>query len=245
MKITVYTISDCQHSKQEKEYLAAHSLPFEEKNLETNKEYLTEMLAVSNNFAGTPVTKVEMDDGKVVVLKGYTKEEFDKTLGLTDGAKIDAAAKPAESAPMPDVPAPVPPAPAADIAPAAPAMPPAMPEVPAVAAPIESPAPAMPAMPPIEMPPAPMAEPAMPAAPVNPEPVQPPAPQAPAAPAPTAPPVVPANDPSLNALLNDLQAKVNANRAAGNQPPAQAPQAPPAQPGGIPSIPEPDFKDHQ
>ena len=82
MKITVYTVSDCQFSKAEKEYLQSHNLPFEEKNLEQNREWLTEMLAVSNNFAGTPVTKIEKDDGQIVVLKGFTQEEFDQVLGF-------------------------------------------------------------------------------------------------------------------------------------------------------------------
>lgn len=82
MKVTIYTITDCQFSKQEKEYLTSHALPFEEKNLETNREFLTEMLTISNNFAGTPVTKIDKDDGQIVVLKGFTKEEFDKTLGF-------------------------------------------------------------------------------------------------------------------------------------------------------------------
>lgn len=82
MKITLYTISDCQFSKQEKEYLTSHSLQYEEKNLETNKDFLTEMLAISNNFAGTPVTRVEKDDGLIAVLKGFTKEEFDTTFGF-------------------------------------------------------------------------------------------------------------------------------------------------------------------
>lgn len=87
MKITVYTITDCEFSREEKEYLASHQLQFEEKNLETNKEFLTEMLAVSNNFAGTPVTKIEKDDGKIEVLKGFTKEEFDELLGLAPTKK--------------------------------------------------------------------------------------------------------------------------------------------------------------
>ena len=82
MKITIYTISDCQFSKAEKEYLQAHNLPYEEKNLEQNREWLTEMLTISNNFAGTPVTKIEKDDGKIEVLKGFTQEEFDEVLGF-------------------------------------------------------------------------------------------------------------------------------------------------------------------
>lgn len=87
MKITVYTIPDCQFSKQEKEYLTANKLQYEEKNLEANREFLTEMMTLSNNFAGTPVTKIEKDDGQIAVLKGFTMEEFDKTLGLTQPAK--------------------------------------------------------------------------------------------------------------------------------------------------------------
>lgn len=84
MKIIIYTITDCQFSKQEKEYLKSHNLVFEEKNLELNKEWLTEMLAISNNFAGTPVTFVEKDDGTIRVFKGFTKEEFDEFFGFSN-----------------------------------------------------------------------------------------------------------------------------------------------------------------
>ena len=83
MKITIYTIKDCAFSKQEKEYLNTNKLVFEEKDLETNKDFLTEMLAISNNFAGTPVTRVEKDDGTISVLKGFTKGEFDAVFGFT------------------------------------------------------------------------------------------------------------------------------------------------------------------
>lgn len=99
MKITIYTITECKFSQQEKEYLTNHTLPFEEKNLETNREFLTEMLTVGNNFAGTPLTKIEKDDGQIVVLKGFTQAEFDKTLGLTvvEPVKSVEAVKPVES----------------------------------------------------------------------------------------------------------------------------------------------------
>ena len=83
MKITIYTVADCQFSKAEKEYLKAHNQPYDEKSLETNKEFLTEMLTLSNNFSGTPVTKVEKDDGEISILKGFTKEEFDKAMGYS------------------------------------------------------------------------------------------------------------------------------------------------------------------
>ena len=83
MKITIYTINDCKFSQAEKQYLTSKNIQFEEKNLETNREYLTEMLNISNNFAGTPVTKIEKDDGTSVVLKGFTQSEFDTALGFS------------------------------------------------------------------------------------------------------------------------------------------------------------------
>src|SRR3989344_9467988 len=77
MKVILYTTSDCMFSKQEKEYLSSKNIAFEEKNVQTNRDFLQEMLNVSNNFAGTPVTKVDKDDGQSVVLKGFTQSEFD------------------------------------------------------------------------------------------------------------------------------------------------------------------------
>lgn len=97
MKITIYTVNGCEFSKQEKEYLTSHQLQFEEKNLEINKEFLTEMLAISDNFAGTPVTKIEKDDGQSVILKGFTKEEFDEALGF----KVEPAAEQKDVSPQP------------------------------------------------------------------------------------------------------------------------------------------------
>ena len=192
MKITLYTINDCKFSTEEKDYLKSHNVAFEEKNLETSREYLTEMLAVSNNFAGTPVTKIEFDDGRVVVLKGFTKEEFDETLKLSDAVKMPTD--------MPAAAATQPPA----VAPMQAGMPEAVAPV-ATSAP--APAPANPWEQPAPTPAAPMAQ----------------------------PPVANDNDP-LNAILSDLQAKVN--EAVATQPPttavaqAPAPQswAPPAAP---------------
>lgn len=108
MKITVYTTTDCQFSKAEKEYLTSHSLPFEEKNLETNKEFLTEMLAVSNNFAGTPVTRVEKDDGTIAVLKGFTKEEFNTTFGFNIAPPVASEPPKVEEPKPPEAQTPVP-----------------------------------------------------------------------------------------------------------------------------------------
>lgn len=110
MKITVYTIKDCAFSKQEKEYLNTNKLAYEEKDLETNKGFLTEMLAISNNFAGTPVTRVEKDDGTISVLKGFTKEEFDTAFGLAASPTTSTTAPSTEPGQINDTPITTPPA---------------------------------------------------------------------------------------------------------------------------------------
>lgn len=139
MKITVYTVNECQFSKEEKEYLTSHNLPFAEKNLEQNKDWLTEMLAVSNNFAGTPVTKIERDDGQIVVSKGFTKEELEKELGLSSTPTSPPPPPPvAEPPPIPTV---IEPPPATDTG-----TPPAQPEPPAQPPP---PTPEQPQSPPV------------------------------------------------------------------------------------------------
>lgn len=179
MKITLYTITDCQFSKQEKDFLKAHNLPYEEKNLETNKEFLAEMLAVSNNFAGTPVTKIEKDDGQITVLKGFTEAELGAALDLAPTQTVPTATVDA-TMPVP-TPPPAPPSPKVDVVPTPPE--PTPPPVPTNDRPI----PTEPAVPPV--------------VPVMPEPSIPPAPPAPEQPAAAA-----TND-ALNSILNDLQAK--------------------------------------
>ena len=109
MKITVYTIKDCAFSKQEKEYLNTNKLAYEEKDLETNKSFLTEMLAISNNFAGTPVTRVEKDDGSITVLKGFTKEEFDTAFGFATPTNNQSPATASNQPSVNDTPIPTPP----------------------------------------------------------------------------------------------------------------------------------------
>lgn len=119
MKIIVYTVTDCKFSQAEKEYLKSHNLPFEERNLETKHEYLSEMLTISDNFAGTPVTVIEKDqedkgpqipsgdqkpedaqakdNAHKIVLKGFTEEEFDKALGFTEAEGKEAEKKEPEA----------------------------------------------------------------------------------------------------------------------------------------------------
>ena len=82
MKITIYTTSSCPFCKQEKDYLKTNNIAFLEKNIEEHREFLSEMLQVSNNFAGVPFTEVIKDNNSKIYLKGFTKEDFDKELGI-------------------------------------------------------------------------------------------------------------------------------------------------------------------
>ncbi len=105
MKITMYTVTDCPFCAEEKKYLTEKGLQFEENNLEGNREYLARMLEISDNFAGTPVTEIVKDGGEVVVLKGFTKEEFDQALGgsyagATSGDQNQQGAQVTQSAPQ-------------------------------------------------------------------------------------------------------------------------------------------------
>ncbi len=208
MKITIYTISGCPFSKEEKEYLQSKSIAFEEKNLETNREFLTEMLAVSNNFAGTPVTKIDKDDGQVVVLKGFTQQELEDAVApamkMQQAADEPSQQMPAPNPPPSDQPK-MPPSPP----PAAPTPQPGPGPVPPVQGPT-IPSPMPPAPPPVQEPPK---EPVQPKMPPAPEPVQ---------------PKIATNDDALSAILKDLQTKASQQNQAvqteGNIPNPPAPQ---------------------
>jgi len=208
MKITVYTVSDCQFSKQEKEYLQSHNLSYEEKNLEQNREWLTEMLAVSNNFAGTPVTKIEKDDGQIIVLKGFTKEEFDQVLGFKKEESVTQASADISAASQVNEPS----------SPSQPKTPQPSPTQPTTSKPQTQ-------QPPISQPPTPNTPPP-PSQPIQPTP--PPAPTQEVNPPPTNNPP-PSYDP-LSSVLSDLEQKANPNQP----PPLPSSQSP----TNIPNIPD-------
>ena len=75
MKVTIYTTNDCQFCKQEMTYLASKNIAFEEKNVQSNRDFLQEMLDVSNNFAGTPVTETSLGRGPInpILMRSFEK----------------------------------------------------------------------------------------------------------------------------------------------------------------------------
>lgn len=98
--ITIYTTVNCPFCKTEKEFLTAQGLSFVEKNVEQDNAALKEMLNISDNFAGVPVTVLNGPKGKKVV-KGFTQEEFVKELSET-GIKEVAPLSQAVSEPKPE-----------------------------------------------------------------------------------------------------------------------------------------------
>ena len=77
--VVVYTIENCPFCKAEKDYLTVHAIPFEEKRVDSNEANLKEMLALSDNFAGVPVTHLKGASSQRVV-KGFTETEFAQEL---------------------------------------------------------------------------------------------------------------------------------------------------------------------
>lgn len=128
--VTIYTIETCPYCKAEKEYLDGKGIAYTEKRVDADEAALKEMLAVSDNFAGVPVTVLTTEKEKRVV-KGFTQSDFEEELRSVGLLKEDAPVAPAAPQAAPATP---PPAPTA--------MPAATPEQPA-----EAPAQPMPAVP--------------------------------------------------------------------------------------------------
>jgi glutaredoxin 3 len=229
MKVTLYTIPECPYCQQARDYFTAKGIQFEEKDVKADKDSLSEMLSLSNKFAGVPFCSVLKDSGETVMLKGFTEADYDVACGVGGNKEVEGMGADKLNA-----------APDMGMAPAAP-MPSAdamnMPPLPEVSA--DMPVATMPAAPVMGMPAAPMPSmdpmaglPPMPQVPAMPQvPVMPMTP--PPAPAmPSALPTEPQDD--LSSLLKDLESKV----AQINPAPASgvAPVAP-AMPGGMPDLP--------
>lgn len=143
MKITIYTITNCPFCKAEKDYLTSKNLLFVEKNVETDRAALGEMMELSDHFAGVPFTTIAPDSGDLIKIKGFTKEEFDVALTAVgamsgvDQPQAPAPTEPTSPPPPPPVTVPVvPPTPTpAPVPTPEPTPPPPAPEPPPVGGP--------------------------------------------------------------------------------------------------------------
>lgn len=90
--VVVYTIENCPFCKAEKDYLTAHAIQFEEKRVDSNEANLKEMLALSDNFAGVPVTHLKGESSQRIV-KGFTEAEFAQELTDVGFLKLEATSQ--------------------------------------------------------------------------------------------------------------------------------------------------------
>ncbi|MCR4326803.1 MAG: hypothetical protein NUV52_04065 [Candidatus Roizmanbacteria bacterium] len=111
--VTIYTIENCPFCKAEKEYLAKEGMQFNEKRVDANEADLKEMLELSDNFAGVPVTLIKTGDRQRVI-KGFTQADFEQelvNLGLKQGTPMPVqAAAPSPMSPSEISPSAQPPA---------------------------------------------------------------------------------------------------------------------------------------
>ena len=72
-KVTVYTSNTCPYCTMAKDYLKDREVAFEEKNVQTDKEAIQELMAMG--YTGVPVICV--DDEQIV---GFDKARLDELL---------------------------------------------------------------------------------------------------------------------------------------------------------------------
>ena len=80
-RIVLYSVSWCPHCREAKEYLTTHSIPFINKDVELDEQYMKE-LTETYKSTGVPVIVIGTDRK---VVKGFKKEEFEKALKEAGG----------------------------------------------------------------------------------------------------------------------------------------------------------------
>lgn len=99
LKVTLYTTPTCPFSKAEKEFFTKEGAKFEEKDVEGSETNLREMLSISDNFAGVPVTVIEKPTGEKLVVKGFTQADFEEEWKKFVGGKEPTAETAVPTAP--------------------------------------------------------------------------------------------------------------------------------------------------
>lgn len=80
-RIVLYSVVWCPHCKEAKEYLTKNNIPFINKDVELDEQYLKE-LTENYKSTGAPVIVIGADRK---ILKGFKKEEFEKALKEAGG----------------------------------------------------------------------------------------------------------------------------------------------------------------
>ena len=80
-RIVLYSVAWCPHCREAKEYLTTHNIPFINKDVELDEQYMKE-LTETYKSDGVPVIVIGADRK---VLKGFKKEEFENALKEAGG----------------------------------------------------------------------------------------------------------------------------------------------------------------
>lgn len=80
MKVTIYSTTSCPYCTMLKDYLDSKNIFFEEKLVDQNEEFKTEMLNESNGFLGVPFVVIVKDDNSKETVLGFDKGKLDQVL---------------------------------------------------------------------------------------------------------------------------------------------------------------------
>lgn len=78
--VIVYTQKSCGPCQEEKVWLTQQGIIFEDRDIRENETYFQE--AINLGASSTPVTLVDSEDGKPVVIHGFDMEQLQKALDL-------------------------------------------------------------------------------------------------------------------------------------------------------------------
>lgn len=78
-KVVVYTQDGCRPCEEEKLWLKDKEIPFEERNIRKNEQYLQEIISIG--ASATPATVIEDENGRETIF-GFDQPQLVQKLGL-------------------------------------------------------------------------------------------------------------------------------------------------------------------
>ena len=82
MQVTIYSTTTCPYCKMLKDYLAEHSMPYDNVFVDQDEQGREEMMKESGGFLGVPFTVIAKDDGTKETVLGFDKNKINQVLGL-------------------------------------------------------------------------------------------------------------------------------------------------------------------
>ncbi|MER2006396.1 MAG: glutaredoxin family protein [Psychrobacillus sp.] len=86
MEIIVYSSKSCGYCSNQKDFLNKNGIVFEERDVNSNEQYLQEFEALGG--VGVPFTLLKESGETVAVISGFDKQKLSEILIQTVGLKI-------------------------------------------------------------------------------------------------------------------------------------------------------------